>query len=373
MSALLPALQIRSSFADYSVAFSPSTDLTQWSPSADLLLVDAFFRDRLPLSEDIPVIWIEATEEAKALQEILPIFETLKQAGLGRSSCIAAIGGGVVQDIATFVASLYMRGITWSYVPTTFLGMADSCLGGKSSINVGPYKNLIGNFHPPIRIDILPVFARTLPPVELAGGAAEAAKIAFCRGASAFAAYEQLAAPVLRGDWREEQLAELLHATLAVKKWFIETDEFDQAERRLLNFGHTWGHALESATSFAIPHGLAVAIGMMASICFAQHQASSTSLWNHCLALLLPVLDPAQLTAFDPECFLKAFQADKKHSPGFYHLIVPTASHPEGLGVKEMQTPANQDSSEAVLAAMQQALTALKRGLAASSSGQVAA
>jgi 3-dehydroquinate synthase len=111
----------------------------------------------------------------------------------------------------------------------------------------------------------------------------------------------------------------------------------------------------------------------MASICFAQHQASSKSLWNHCLAFLLPVLDPAQLTAFDPECFLQAFQADKKHSPGFYHLIVPTASHPEGLGVKEMQTPANQDSSEAVLAAMQQALTALKRGLAASSSGQVAA
>ena len=372
MSASLPDLQIRSSLADYSVAFSSLTDLTQWAPSADLLLVDAFFRDRLPLPVDVPVIWIDATEEAKTLEETLPLFVALKQAGLGRSSRIAAIGGGVMQDIATFVASLYMRGINWSYVPTTFLGMADSCLGGKSSINVGPYKNLIGNFHPPTRIDILPVFARTLPAVELAGGAAEAAKIAFCRGASAFAAYEALAAPVLSGDWQEQQLAELLHSTLAVKQWFIETDEFDKAERRLLNFGHTWGHALESATSFAVPHGLAVAIGMMAAICYARHQDFTLNLWNHCLALLLPVLQPAQLAVFDSERFLKAFQADKKHSPGNYHLIVPTTSDPGGLGVREIQFTANQTSSEAVLAAMQLAIVTLERQLAASHSAQVA-
>jgi 3-dehydroquinate synthase len=341
------------------VAFSPLTDLTQWCPSADLLLVDVFFRDLLRLPEDLPVIWIDATEEAKALQETLPVFVALKQAGLGRSCRIAAIGGGVVQDIATFVASLYMRGIAWSYVPTTFLGMADSCLGGKSSINAGPYKNLIGNFHPPSRIEILPVFARTLPAAEMACGAAEAAKIAFCRGASAFAAYERLAAPVLSGDWQEQHLAELLYATLAVKQWFIEKDEFDQAERRLLNFGHTWGHALESATAFAIPHGLAVAIGMMASICFTQHQAVSTNLWKHCLALLLPVLVPAQLDTFDPERFLKAFQADKKHSAVHYHLIVPTSTDPAGLGVREMQCPKIQASLDSVLGAMQQALATL--------------
>ena len=365
MSAPLPELKIRSALADYSVAFSPLTDLSQWCPSADLLLVDAFFCGRLPLPAGVPVLWIEASEEAKALEQTLPLFVALKQAGIGRSSKIAAIGGGVVQDIATFVASLFMRGISWSYVPTTFLGMADSCLGGKSSINVGPYKNLIGNFHPPSRIDILPVFARTLPAVELAGGAAEAAKIAFCRGASAFATYERLAKPVLSGGWHEQELAELLYATLAVKQWFIETDEFDQAERRLLNFGHTWGHALESATSFAIPHGLAVAIGMLASICFTEHQLASAGLWQHCLSVLRPVLEPAQLQAFDVERFLKAFQADKKHSPGKYHLIVPSSSDPAGLGVQEIQLPADQSCLDAVLKAMQQAIAALELELAA--------
>jgi 3-dehydroquinate synthase len=224
---------------------------------------------------------------------------------------------------------------------------------------------MIGNFYPPSRIDILPVFARTLPAVELAGGAAEAAKIAFCRGATAFATYERFAAPVLSGAWQEQQLAELLHATLAVKQWFIETDEFDQAERRLLNFGHTWGHALESATAFAIPHGLAVAIGMMASICFTEHQPASKGLWQHCLVLLRPVLEVAQLQVFDADHFQKAFQADKKHSSGRYHLIVPTSTNRAGLGVEEIQLPADQASGDAVLAAMQQALTTLARELAA--------
>lgn len=369
-------LHIRSALADYTVTFSDLTDLSQWHPRADALLVDGFFRDRLPLPQGLPVIWIEATEEAKALEATLPVFVALKQAGFGRGSHLLAIGGGVVQDIATFVASLYMRGISWSYAPTTFLGMADSCLGGKSSINVGPYKNLIGNFHPPRRIEILPAFARTLPPVELAGGAAEAAKIAFCRGAEAFAAYERLAAPVLSGAWQEQQLADLLHATLAVKQWFIEIDEFDQAERRLLNFGHTWGHALESATGFAIPHGLAVAVGMMASICFVAEaeaedvdvEAVAPALWHHCLALLRPVLQPEQLQAFDPERFQAAFQADKKHSPGQLHLIVPAAADAAGLGVREIQLPATAASRERVLTAMRQALQALGRELAGLSS-----
>lgn len=359
MSDSFPELHIHSSLADYRVVFTAIKDLNGWCPRADLLLADAFFRNRLTLPVDLPVIWIEASEEAKAFQETLPLFIALKKAGLGRSSRIAAIGGGVVQDIATFVASLYMRGISWSYVPTTFLGMTDSCLGGKSSINAGPYKNLIGNFHPPSQIDILPVFARTLPAEEIAGGAAEAAKICFCHGASSFANYERLAAPVLSGDWQEPELAKLLYTTLVVKQWFIEVDEFDQAERRLLNYGHTWGHALETATMFAIPHGLAVAVGMMASIEFTGHQRSSQALWSHCQTLLKPVLKRSQIHAFDPERFIKAFQGDKKHSPGFYHLIVPKISDASDLGVEEITLPAYDSSLERILEAMINTLNVL--------------
>ncbi len=353
-----PSIEISSSLSDYRIDFNGLNDLGSWHPQADLLLIDAFFRDSINLTEGQPVIFVEANEDAKALPQTVEIFVALKQAGLGRGSRLLAVGGGVIQDIATFVSSLYMRGIPWDYIPTTFLGMADSCLGGKSSINVGAFKNLIGNFHPPRRIEILPVFARTLPPVEIAGGAAEAAKIAFCRGPEAFSRYLELVHPVLSGAWSEQQLAGLLHATLRVKQWFVEKDEFDRAERRCLNFGHTWGHALESATDFAIPHGLAVALGMMAAIRYLDSPSYCQPLWDHCLQLLRPTLQLAAVELFDPDRFRFAFLADKKHSAGFYHLIVPSSSAVE-LGVEEVMIPAGEHQLSAILFAMEEALKAV--------------
>lgn len=352
----LPSIEICSSLSNYCVAFNGLTNLADWQPQADALIVDDFFVGRLNLPTDIPLIHVKATEDAKSLPAMTDFFVAMKQAGLGRSSRLLAVGGGVIQDIATFVASLYMRGIYWSYVPTTFLGMADSCLGGKSSINVGEFKNLIGNFHPPRHIEILPVFARTLPRVEIAGGAAEAAKIAFCRGHGTFATYLELAAPVLADSWSEGDLAQLLHATLLVKQWFIERDEFDRAERRLLNFGHTWGHALESATDFAIPHGLAVALGMLAAIRFAGDPPHTASLQEHCLALLRPVLEPAQISCFDSERFLRAFNGDKKHSAGHYNVIIPATPQAGALGVKELRLPADSEQCSRILQAMQDVL-----------------
>ena len=175
-----------------------------------------------------------------------------------------------------------MRGIKWNYIPTTFLGMTDSCLGGKSSINVSKYKNLIGNFHPPYQIEIIPEFIKTLPKVELFAGLAESAKICFCRGDKFFNVYLSLSNYFLKKDLHNEDICNLLYHTLKIKKWFIEKDEFDKAERKLLNYGHTWGHALETATNFSIPHGLAVAIGMMASISFLKINLKENSLWDHC-------------------------------------------------------------------------------------------
>lgn len=364
--ASLPPIVIRSALSDYTIDFHGLTDLEAWHPEADLILADAFFRDRISFPEGQPVLFVEATEDAKSLPQTIELFVALKQAGLGRGSRLLAVGGGVIQDIATFLTSLYMRGIAWDYVPTTFLGMADSCMGGKSSINVGAYKNLIGNFHPPRRIEILPVFARTLPAVELAGGAAEAAKIAFCRGPAAFSRYLELAQPVLSGTWSEQDLAALLHATLQVKQWFVEKDEFDRAERRCLNFGHTWGHALESATQFAIPHGLAVALGMMAAVRFLGSPSDCVPLWDHCLQLLDSTLDPTAVASFDPERFRRAFLADKKHSSGYYHLIVPTSSGVKpgmapstALGVEEITIPAGEPQLAAIQLAMEEALQAV--------------
>ena len=347
-------LKIRSSSTLYQVDFPVVSSLESWSPEADLLLVDDFFAGRLHPSLHERTVLIRAEEEAKGFDRMGDLLIELQRRGLNRSSTLLGLGGGVIQDITTFLASIYMRGIPWIYVPSTLLAMADSCLGGKSSINVGPAKNLVGTFHPPRQITVIAGLARSLPPVELRGGLAEAAKICFCHGAASFERYSLLAAPILSGHWTDEQLAELLHHVLDVKRWFIETDEFDQAERRLLNFGHSWGHALESATGYAIPHGLAVALGMEAAHRFAGAPASSHELTAHNRALLQGVISRDQLDRFDADRFLDAFRGDKKHGRTSYHVIVPQqeGNHGGALGVVEQQLPREASGEAAVLNAM---------------------
>ena len=359
-SYLKPSLTIKSSSHSYDVEFPAVGSLLNWQPEADLLLVDAYFRGQLAESLEGRVIYIEATEAAKSLDEMGDILLQLKQRGINRSSTLLGLGGGVLQDITTFVASVYMRGIPWMYVPSTFLAMADSCLGGKSSINVGPAKNLVGTFHPPRSIELMAPLARSLPLVEIRGGLAEAAKICFCQGSSSFERYLELAQPIMAGVWTDAQLIDLLHHVLRVKQWFIETDEFDQAERRLLNYGHTWGHALESATAYAVPHGLAVAIGMLASHQFMEQPEASERLASHSKALLAGVVSADQLNGFDETKFLDAFRGDKKHGHHNYNLIVPSQSNGESpQGVVEISLAKTHEQERAVLAAMTSCLQEL--------------
>jgi len=352
-SFLKPSLTIKSSSHSYDVEFPAIGSLANWQPEADLLLVDAYFRGQLAEALEGRVIYIEATEAAKSLDEMGNILLQLKQRGINRSSTLLGLGGGVLQDITTFVASVYMRGIPWIYVPSTFLAMADSCLGGKSSINVGSAKNLVGTFHPPRSIAMMAPLARSLPLVEIRGGLAEAAKICFCQGTGSFEHYLELAKPILSGNWSDEQLIDLLHHVLRVKQWFIETDEFDQAERRLLNYGHTWGHALESATAYAVPHGLAVAVGMLASHQFMEMPQTSEELVRHSKDLLTGVLAAEQLQGFNETHFLDAFRGDKKHGRHHYNVIVPPKTNGlSPLGVMELSLPKTNEQEVAVLAAM---------------------
>ncbi|WP_448629983.1 3-dehydroquinate synthase [Cellulomonas soli] len=186
----------------------------------------------------------------------------MREAGVRRGDHVVAVGGGVIQDLATFVTDVYMRGLPWSYVPTTLMAMADSCIGGKSSINVGDVKNLVGGIYPPSAVVVDPDFLASLSATARAAGFSEAAKIAFCRGPETFDGY--LAAY----DGFEGDPDALIDLVLRAKRWFVEIDEHDRKERRLLNFGHTFGHALEVAVDHRISHGLAVAFGVL---CATRH------------------------------------------------------------------------------------------------------
>lgn len=344
-------LRIQSSSGTYQVHIAPGSfaRLLAERPD-DVLIADAFFADALSARADL-LLTVEAVESNKTLGQGEVLIGALRDLGVGRGDQIIAMGGGIVQDVSTLTASLYMRGLAWTYVPTTLLGMADSCIGGKSSINVGSYKNLAGNFHPPSAIVIDPAFIDTLSAEDRIGGLCEAMKITFCRGPEAFAGYLDL----VRNVSDHAGAAALLAHVLGCKKWFIEIDEFDQKERRQLNFGHTFGHALEAATAFRVSHGAGVGIGVIAadhlSVALGGHGAPE--LRTHALALLagIPELGP-RLQDVDEAQFRRAFLSDKKHGSDGIHVIVPAG----GGATEERVLPAGDETMDLAWRALQAAI-----------------
>ncbi len=308
---------------DYRVRVGDGTFTALMDASDDPVIVDAALVDAVGHPDR--VIPFEAVESRKTLAGVEEIIEALRDRGVTRGRSLIAVGGGIVQDVATAAASLYMRGLPWRYVPTTVLAMVDSCIGGKSSLNVGPYKNLAGNFHPPAEVVIDPRFIATLDDEARAGGLCEAMKITFCRGDGAYARYLDLVA-AMRTDG--EGAAPLIAHALASKKWFIEIDEFDQAERRQLNFGHTFAHALEAATGFGVSHGIAVGIGTVAAerlaVAVDGPEHARPELVAEAVRLVRQAGDlRARLAALDRERFRTAFLADKKHGADGLHVILP--------------------------------------------------
>ena len=273
------------------------------------------------------MITLKASESAKSLDVMPEVIGELRRTGASRDNRLLAIGGGVVQDVTGFVASIYMRGIQWSYVPTTLLAMVDSCIGGKSSINVGQYKNLVGTFHPPLRILVDPSLALSLSTEQKVSGLIEACKICYCHGPETFDKYLQLQPSASLPLDRIEQI---VHLSLLSKKWFIETDEFDRADRLLLNFGHTFGHALEGASHFRISHGVAVGLGILCALRLGEllgrpyrESSRARALAAHIQELLGEVPRLAdELITTSVQDVLERFEADKKHLSDKYSVIV---------------------------------------------------
>lgn len=204
-------------------------------------------------------IIIEATEENKSIERIIPVFEKLVANSIRRDQTLVAIGGGIIQDITCFIASTLLRGLTWKFIPTTLLSQADSCIGSKSSINLGKSKNILGTFNPAKEVFVATEFLNTLEHKEILSGVGEILKVHAIDGQES---YDQLSKnyDALFSD--RIVLLEYIRRSLLIKKSYIEVDEFDQGVRNIFNYGHSFGHAIESATDFGIPHGVAVSMGM---------------------------------------------------------------------------------------------------------------
>jgi 3-dehydroquinate synthase len=330
--------QISSSHGNYDVAIH-SGSLGDLSPSRALLIDPNVSYALNATSESI--IEIPGGEDSKTLGYCETVLVEMRNSGITKSDHVSAVGGGVVQDVATLVTSLYMRGIDWTYVPTTLMSMADSCIGGKSSINAGGMKNLVGNFYPPKQVLVDPIFIETLSREAIVSGLAEAVKICFAKGINDFETFVNSQASV--NPKNDDETSELISHTLKCKKWFIEIDEFDKKERKLLNFGHSFGHAWEAACGFRIPHGAGVAVGVLAAINHPKSSKNSGTdeLASYCQNILESISDSVVNARenTDWSVFETALASDKKNTREKLRLVLPSTS--ESVEIVELDLNEN--------------------------------
>jgi 3-dehydroquinate synthase len=208
-------------------------------------------------------ITVPAGEAAKGIQTVLSLTERLTALGADRQTALIALGGGVVGDLTGFAAAIYMRGIPVIQIPTTLLAQVDSGIGGKTGVDTAAGKNLLGAFHQPRAVFIDCAFLQTLPDEQIRSGLAEAIKYGAIEAPELL---EQILAAAAAGKLRDPAFLEgIVAAACRIKKGFVELDEQDRGVRRMLNFGHTVGHAIEAASDYALSHGEAVAVGMVAA------------------------------------------------------------------------------------------------------------
>jgi len=266
-----------------------------------------------------------AGEKSKTLYTVEALASRLARAGYDRKDAIIALGGGVTGDIAGFLASAYMRGIPFVQVPTTLLAQVDSSVGGKTGVDLPEGKNLFGAFYQPkavyIDIDVL----QTLPREELLGGLAEVIKYGIIRDGDFFTYLEEYRRKILQLE--DESIEKVICRCCEIKAEVVESDEQEEGLRKILNYGHTLGHAIEGASNFQLIHGLAVAIGMVAASKLSVMMETLSGrdaerIYSVISAYGMPVAVPGNL---DRALLKRYLKTDKKAVRGRVFYILPDA------------------------------------------------
>lgn len=257
-------------------------------------------------------IFLDISEEMKNIETVCFLYEKIMQFSPRKNLTIVSIGGGITQDIIGFVASSLYRGVNWFFVPTTLLAQVDSCIGAKTSLNFKHYKNLVGTFYPPSEIFIYPEFLKTLKYEDFYSGVGEMAKLHLMNGEDATKNFVKDLSLIDKLD--ETTLLKYTQNCLKIKKSYIENDEFDTGKRNMLNYGHCFGHAIESSTNFEISHGQAVVLGMILANKEAKKRGilsekNEEYIYNNVLKPILIVKIPQ----IDVSKTISAMRQDKKN------------------------------------------------------------
>lgn len=276
--------------------------------------VAALYGDRFPPA---PVIRIESGEDNKTLGTVRKIYEALIEAGADRTSTIVGIGGGIVCDVAGFTAATFMRGAGLGFVATTLLAQVDASVGGKNGVNLRGYKNIVGTFRQPDFVLCDPGVLSTLPAKEVINGLAEVVKHGAIGDRDLFAYLETY--PDAARSLEKGAVERMVSASVTLKAGVVRRDEKEAGERRVLNFGHTLGHALEKVTGMS--HGEAVSVGMVAASRWAVKRGLVPEEEARRLPRLLERLGlPVQAEAA-PSALMDAIAKDKKREGGRIHFV----------------------------------------------------
>jgi len=276
----------------------------------------------LRLSHRNDVHLFNDAESAKHLGGVERIARSLCRAGADRKSLVIAVGGGVVGDVAGFAAASYLRGVALVHIPTTLVAQVDSSIGGKTGVNLPEGKNLVGAFYPPRLVITDPDLLRTLPEREFRGGLAEVIKHAVIADAPMFALLERDMDKILRRD--RDALGSLIPRNLKIKARVVSRDERESALREILNFGHTFAHALESVTHYRrYQHGEAVAWGMMAAA-FLGHEVALTRAEDvsRIVSLVCRLGPLPAWPSVSPATLVSVMRADKKARAGVLRFVL---------------------------------------------------
>lgn len=327
----MPAFEVRTAHHSYfsiverGIARRLSEHIPQRSGKAFAVTTrDVYNLYRAHFPSNATVLFFPGGERNKRLSAVEQLADEMLAHGGDRSSIVIGFGGGIVTDVAGFLAAIYMRGVPVLQVPTTLLAQVDAAVGGKTGVNLAEGKNLVGSFHQPLAVLIDPDVLRTLPQRELCAGLFEVIKCGIIRDPGLFECFEAAPQQILAQN--PQMLDRVIAAAVRIKAEVVSADEREGDLRRILNFGHTIGHAIEAETEYVrFLHGEAIAWGMLAATRLAQ------------LAGVLPDHDAKRIASvirgygplpsasdLDPDRLISRLASDKKTLQGKVHFVLPT-------------------------------------------------
>jgi len=310
-------LRVKSNLSDYVITFHNSVErLVHTLDKTNWFIIDENLRPYYNFDNIPNKIYYKCTEATKSFENIHILLDQFVENKFKANTEVVIIGGGTLQDVAGFCCSIYSRGIKYRLVPTTLLAQCDSCVGGKTSINYNFTKNLLGTFYPPVEILICDKFLQTLTESDYKSGLGEVFKFKILQGKPASEVHSR------------ENLNNTIRECLAYKISVIEVDEFDKGLRKLLNYGHTFGHALEITSEYSIPHGSAVIFGILIVNDIMEKLDKGSVVDTESIAKVgkeLVAHIELQKSWFDINKLVQIIKADKKNT-GQINLVFPDSS-----------------------------------------------